>query len=144
VSIRYANVYGPRQDPEGEAGVVAIFIQKMLNGQQPIINGNGRQTRDFVFVEDVAEANLAAMGQESQGVYNVGSGAETSINELFRMLAGLTGCTSREVHGPAKAGEQMRSVIDPSKIKQELGWDIKVELGEGLKRTVAYFRERMG
>jgi len=144
VSLRYANVYGPRQDPEGEAGVVAIFIQKMLNGQQPIINGNGRQTRDFVFVEDVAEANLAAMGQESQGVYNVGSGAETSINELFRMLAGLTGCTSREVHGPAKAGEQMRSVIDPSKIKQELGWDIKVELGEGLKRTVAYFRERMG
>ncbi|MGQ0667535.1 MAG: NAD-dependent epimerase/dehydratase family protein [Nitrospiraceae bacterium] len=144
VSLRYANVYGPRQDPEGEAGVVAIFIQKMLNNQQPIINGNGRQTRDFVFVEDVAEANLAAMGQESQGVYNVGAGAETSINELFRMLASLTGSVSKEVHGPAKAGEQMRSVIDPSKIKQELGWDVKVELDEGLKRTVAYFREQMG
>ena len=144
VSLRYANVYGPRQDPEGEAGVVAIFIQKMLNNQQPIINGNGRQTRDFVFVEDVAEANLAAMDQESQGVYNVGTGAETSINELFRMLAGLTGSASKEVHGPAKAGEQMRSVIDPFKIKQELGWDVKVELAEGLKRTVDYFREQMG
>ncbi len=144
VSLRYANVYGPRQDPEGEAGVVAIFIQKMLNHQQPIINGNGRQTRDFVFVEDVAEANLAAMGQESQGVYNVGTGAETSINELFRMLASLTGSASKEVHGPAKAGEQMRSVIDPSKIRQELGWDVKVELAEGLKRTVAYFREQTG
>jgi len=144
VSLRYANVYGPRQDPEGEAGVVAIFIQKMLHNQQPIINGNGRQTRDFVFVEDVAEANLAAMGQESQGVYNVGTGTETSINELFRVLAGLIGADSKEVHGPAKAGEQMRSVIDPSKIKQELGWDVKVELAEGLKRTVAYFREQIG
>lgn len=144
VSLRYANVYGPRQDPEGEAGVVASFIQKMLNNQQPIINGNGRQTRDFVFVEDVAEANVVAMGQESQGVYNVGTGTETSINELFRILASLTGSGSREVHGPAQAGEQMRSVIDPSKIKQELGWDVKVELAEGLKRTVDYFREQMG
>jgi UDP-glucose 4-epimerase len=144
VSLRYANVYGPRQDPEGEAGVVAIFIQKMLNNQQPVINGNGRQTRDFVFVEDVAEANVAAMGQESQGVYNVGTGTETSINELFRMLASLTGSNSREVHGPAKAGEQMRSVIDPSKIKQELGWEARVDLPDGLKRTVAYFREQMG
>ena len=144
MSLRYANVYGPRQDPEGEAGVVAIFIQKLLNNQQPVINGNGRQTRDFVFVEDVAEANLAAMGQESQGVYNVGTGTETSINELFRMLAELTGSALKEVHGPAKAGEQMRSVIDPSKIRQELGWDVKVELADGLARTIAYFRERQG
>lgn len=144
VSLRYANVYGPRQDPEGEAGVVAIFIQKMLNNQQPVINGNGRQTRDFVYVEDVAEANVAAMGQESQGVYNVGTGTETSINELFRMLASLTGSNSKEVHGPTKAGEQMRSVIDSTKIKQELGWDVKVDLSDGLKRTVAYFKEQMG
>ena len=144
VSLRYANVYGPRQDPEGEAGVVAIFIQKMLNNEQPIINGNGRQTRDFVFVDDVAEANLAAMGQDSHGVYNVGTGAETSVNELFRILAGLMGADSKEVHGPAKPGEQMRSVIDSSKLRLELGWDPKVELAEGLKRTVAYFREAMG
>jgi len=143
VSLRYANVYGPRQDPEGEAGVVAIFIQKMLNNEQPIINGNGRQTRDFVFVDDVAEANLAAMGQDSHGVYNVGTGAETSVNELFRMLASVTGSACKEVHGPAKPGEQMRSVIDPSRIRQELGWDPKVELTEGLKKTVAFFREKM-
>lgn len=143
VSLRYANVYGPRQDPEGEAGVVAIFIKQMLNREQPIINGNGRQTRDFVFVDDVVEANLAAMRQESEGVYNVGTGTETSINELFRVLADLTDSTCKEVHGPAKAGEQMRSVIDPSKIKQELNWDHKVELSEGLKQTVDFFRNQM-
>jgi UDP-glucose 4-epimerase len=116
----------------------------MLNNEQPIINGNGRQTRDFVYVDDVAEANLAAMGQNSHGVYNVGTGVETSINELFRILAGLMGSASKEVHGPAKPGEQMRSVIDPSKIRQELGWDSKTELTEGLKKTVAFFREKMG
>lgn len=140
VSLRYANVYGPRQDPDGEAGVIAIFIQKMLNNEQPIIHGNGRQTRDFVFVDDVAEANLAAMGQNAHGVYNVGTGAETSVNELFRMLAGLTAASVKEVHGPAKTGEQIRSVVDPSRIKQELGWEVKVDLAEGLKQTVEFFQ----
>lgn len=140
VCLRYANVYGPRQDPEGEAGVVAIFIQKMLNGEQPIINGNGRQSRDFVFVDDVAEANLAAMGQDARGVYNVGTGIETSVNELFRVLVGLTGSDAKEVHGPAKLGEQIRSVIDPSRIKQELGWEIKVDLADGLKQTMEFFQ----
>lgn len=140
VSLRYANVYGPRQDPDGEAGVVAIFIQKMLSDEQPIINGNGRQTRDFVFVDDVAQANLVAMGQEAYGVYNVGTGVETSVNELFRMLAGLTGSPAKEVHGPAKLGEQLRSVIDPSRMKQELGWEAKVDLAEGLKQTVEFFQ----
>lgn len=144
VSLRYANVYGPRQDPEGEAGVVAIFIRKLLNNEQPIINGNGRQTRDFVFVDDVAEANLVAMRQDSQGVYNVGTGVETSVNELFRMLTGLTGSPCKEVHGPAKLGEQMRSVIDSSKLKQELGWEPEIDLTKGLEKTVAYFREQMG
>ncbi|MBH0176366.1 MAG: NAD-dependent epimerase/dehydratase family protein [Nitrospira sp.] len=144
VSLRYGNVYGPRQDPEGEAGVVAIFIRKMLNNEQPIINGNGRQTRDFVFVDDVAEANLVAMRQDSQGVYNVGTGIETSINELFRLLVGLTGSSCKEVHGPAKLGEQLRSVIDPSKLKQELGWELEADLTKGLEKTVAYFRELMG
>jgi len=142
VSLRYANVYGPRQDPDGEAGVVAIFIQKLLNNEQPIINGNGRQTRDFVFVDDIAQANLAALGQDAHGVYNVGTGTETSVNELFRMLVGLTGSSAKEVHGPVKPGEQIRSVIDPSKIKNELGWESKVDLAEGLKQTVDYFRGR--
>lgn len=143
VCLRYANVYGPRQDPEGEAGVVAIFIQKVLNNEQPIINGNGRQTRDFVFVDDVVEANLAVMGQQTKGVYNVGTGVETSINELFRMVADLTGASAKEVHGPAKKGEQMRSLVDSAKIRQELGWEVKVDLAEGLKRTVGFFREEI-
>ena len=144
VNLRYANVYGPRQDPHGEAGVVAIFIQKLLNNEQAIINGNGRQTRDFVFVEDVVEANLAVMGQETQGTYNVGTGQETSVNDLFRILQEHTGSTCKEVHGPAKKGEQARSVIDASKLRRELSWDPKTDLRDGLKKTVEYFRARMG
>jgi UDP-glucose 4-epimerase len=143
VSLRYANVYGPRQDPDGEAGVVAIFAQKMLRGERPIINGNGRQTRDFVFVEDVVEANLAVMGKEVMGVYNVGTGRETSVNDLFRILATLTNAGSQELHGPAKKGEQARSVVDATKIRRELGWEPRVSLEEGLKRTVEYFRAEM-
>jgi len=143
VNLRYANVYGPRQDPEGEAGVVAIFVQKLLNNEQAVINGNGRQTRDFVFVEDVVEANLAMMGQETDGTYNVGTGVETSINDLFRILVQHTGSNCKEVHGPAKKGEQARSVIDASKLRHELSWEPKMTLSDGLKRTVEYFRERM-
>lgn len=143
VNLRYANVYGPRQDPDGEAGVVSIFIQKLLNNEQAIVNGNGRQTRDFVYVEDAVEANLAVMGQETQGTYNVGTGEETSINDLFRILIAHTNSTCKEVHGPAKSGEQVRSVIDSTKIRQELSWEPRTELREGLKRTVDYFRERM-
>ena len=143
VSLRYANVYGPRQDPEGEAGVVAIFIQKMLNNEQAVINGNGRQTRDFVFVDDVVEANLAMMGQETQGTYNVGTGVETSINDLFRILVQHTGSNSKEVHGPSKKGEQARSVIDNTKLRHEVSWEPKADLSEGLKKTVDYFRERL-
>jgi UDP-glucose 4-epimerase len=143
VSLRYANVYGPRQDPDGEAGVVAIFIQKLLNNEQAIVNGNGRQTRDFVYVEDVVEANLAVMGQEIQGTYNVGTGEETSVNDLLRILIAHTNSTCKEVHGPAKNGEQVRSVIDSSKLRQEASWEPRTELKEGLKHTVEYFRERM-
>lgn len=141
VSLRYANVYGPRQDPEGEAGVVAIFIRKLLNNEQAVINGNGRQTRDFVFVDDVVEANLAVMGQETQGIYNVGTGVETSINDLFRMLIQHAGSTSKEMHGPAKKGEQARSAIDSTKLRQEVSWEPRTNLDEGLGRTVEYFRQ---
>lgn len=140
VSVRYANVFGPRQDPEGEAGVVAIFIQKMLNAEQAVINGNGRQTRDFVYVEDVVEANLAVMGQEVQGVYNVGTGEETTINTLFSTLKEITGSEYQEIHGPAKKGEQSRSVVDAAKLRNELGWEPRVTLREGLEKTVAYFQ----
>ena len=142
VSLRYSNVYGPRQDPHGEAGVVAIFTEKMLSGEQPIVNGTGRQTRDFVFVEDVVDAHLAVMGKDVQGCYNVGVGEETSINELFGMLADLTKSGSKQVHGPAKKGEQARSVVDSTKLRQELGWEPRTPLSEGLSRTVEFFRRQ--
>ena len=143
VSLRFANVYGPRQDPEGEAGVVAIFIQKMLTGEQPVINGNGRQTRDFVFVEDVVEANLLVMGQGIEGVFNVGTSSETTVNELFAILKEQTKSDCKEVHGPAKKGEQLRSTIDATKLRQQLGWEGKVSLSEGLRKTVDYFSGRL-
>ena len=141
VSLRYANVFGPRQDPYGEAGVVAIFTQKMLQGEQPIINGNGRQTRDFVYVDDVVEANIAALGKEAHGIYNVGTGQETTINELFSLLAGFINPSGREVHGPAKKGEQLRIALDSSRIHRELDWEPKVSLKDGLARTVDYYRQ---
>lgn len=140
VSLRYANVYGPRQDPYGEAGVVGIFTQRMLLGEQPIINGNGRQTRDFVYVDDVVEANVAALNKEARGIYNVGTGQETSINELFSFLAGLINPSIREVHGPAKKGEQQRIALDSSRLHREMDWEPKVSLKDGLARTVDYYR----
>lgn len=140
VSLRLSNVYGPRQDPYGEAGVVAIFTQKMLAGEQPVINGNGRQTRDFIYVDDVVEAHMAVLGKEIQGVYNVGTAQETSINELFSKLAGLTKSGCKQLYGPAKKGEQTRSVVDASKLRQESGWEPRVSLDDGLARTVEYFR----
>jgi UDP-glucose 4-epimerase len=144
VSLRYGNVYGPRQDPSGEAGVVGIFTQKLLRGEQPIINGNGRQTRDFVYVDDVVEANMAAITRAAHGIYNVGTGKESTINELFAMLAGLINPSVREVHGPEKRGEQMRIALDASRINRELDWESKVSLKDGLARTVEYYRKTLG
>lgn len=139
VALRYANVYGPRQNPHGEAGVVAIFTQRMLDGGQPIINGDGKQTRDYVYVGDVVQANLAALDYDGSGVFNVGTGIETNVNELFRTIRDLTGADIPEEHGPAKPGEQQRSVLGYQKAKQELGWSPEVDLGEGLRRTVDWF-----
>lgn len=140
VALRLANVYGPRQDPEGEAGVVAIFTRKLLDGEQPVINGNGRQTRDFVYVDDVVEAHLAAMNKDVLGVYNVGTGEETTVNDLFRILADLIRPGCKELHGPAKKGEQIRSVVDAGKLHQ-LGWEPKTSIQEGLSRTAEFFRK---
>ena len=140
-SLRYGNVYGPRQDPLGEAGVVAIFTQKILSGDQPVINGNGHQTRDYVYVEDVVEAHMAAMGEESEGIYNVGTGTETSVNQLFHYLADLTGFDRKAIHGPEKRGEQTRSVLDFGKLNKAVGWEPRVTIQDGLEKTVAYFRE---
>jgi len=141
VSLRYANVYGPRQDGNGEAGVVGIFSQKMLNGDQPVINGNGRQTRDFIYVDDIVEANVAALTKTAHGIYNVGTGQETTINELFGILAKLINPAVREVHGPAKKGEQQRIALDADRLHRELEWEPKVPLQDGLAKTVAYYRQ---
>ena len=143
VSLRYSNVYGPRQDPYGEAGVVAIFSQKMLAGDRPIINGNGEQTRDYVFVEDVTRANILALQRDVFGEFNIGTGAETTVNSLFEEIKTLAGSKVKGVHGEAKKGEQFRSVLDWSKAKTGLGWNPEVSLKEGLKRTIAFFRSQL-
>lgn len=141
VSLRYANVYGPRQDPMGEAGVVAIFIQKMLNGEQPIINGDGEQTRDFVYVEDVVEANiLAMMNDTSDGIFNIGTGIETSVNQIFNLLRGIINPYIKERHGPPKLGEQRRSVLECRKAKEALQWQDRTPLSDGLEKTCRYFK----
>ncbi|HLG21304.1 MAG TPA: NAD-dependent epimerase/dehydratase family protein [Candidatus Manganitrophaceae bacterium] len=140
-ALRYSNVYGPRQDPFGEAGVVAIFTQRMLKEEQPIINGNGMQTRDYIFVEDVVEANMAAIHRAIGGPFNVGTGKETSVNQLFRYLLDITGAQVKEIHGPEKKGEQARSSLDCQKNHKELDWEPRVSLQEGLMKTVDYFRQ---
>ena len=121
VILRYANIYGPRQNPHGEAGVVAIFTQKMLKGEQPIINGEGKQTRDYVFVGDVVQANLLGLKYSGSNIFNIGTGIETNVNQLFHHIKTLTGAKCEEKHIPAKAGEQMRSVISSKKIGEMLG-----------------------
>ncbi len=140
VVLRYANVYGPRQNPHGEAGVVAIFTKKLLDGEQPVINGDGKQTRDFVFVRDVVKANVLALDYNQSDIFNVGTGVETNVNQLYQAINSLTGKNMPEKHAPAKEGEQMRSVVDHSKIQNVLGWTQGYNLEHGLKETVEYFR----
>ncbi|MFN2569252.1 MAG: NAD-dependent epimerase/dehydratase family protein [Candidatus Dormibacteria bacterium] len=140
VALRYGNVYGPRQDPHGEAGVVAIFIQRLLRGEPAVINGDGRQTRDYVYVDDVIRANLAAARAPSLGPYNVGTGRETDVNEIHRLIAAACGDERPPTHGEAKRGEQRRSCLDATRAQRELDWRPQVDLAEGIGRTVDYFR----
>lgn len=142
--LRYANVYGPRQNPHGEAGVVAIFCKKMLRKEQPMINGEGTQTRDYVFVGDVVKANELALTRGDAKIYNIGTGIETDVNELFRRIAGMMEHPVKEIHGPGQPGEQMRSVLDASYIEKELGWKPMVDLEAGLRKTVEFFRKQLG
>ncbi len=140
--LRYANVYGPRQDPFGEAGVVAIFCQKIVNNEQPVINGAGQQTRDFVYVGDVVNANLKALKNSSpQNIFNVGTGAQNSINKMFQILVKVSGKKIKEVHGTAMQGEQKTSALDYSKIKKKLNWNPQVKLEDGLRETYQWFFE---
>lgn len=142
VILRYANIYGPRQNPHGDAGVVAIFTQKMLKGEQSIINGDGKQTRDYVFVGDVVKANVLALKCNGSNIFNIGTGIETDVNQLFNHIKILTGSSVEEKHIPAKAGEQMRSVITSKKINEALGWKPTVTVEEGLKKTVEFFKTK--
>lgn len=139
IAFRYANVYGPRQNPEGEAGVIAIFISRMLEGKTPTINGDGKQTRDYVHVEDVAAANLSALESSFSGPLNVGTAKETDVVTIFRLLRELTAAPVEAVYGPAKTGEQRRSCVDFSRAARALGWSPHVSLEEGLRNTIAFY-----
>ena len=138
--LRYANVYGPRQDPHGEAGVVAIFTQKMMDGDRPIIFGDGTATRDYVYVGDVVEANILALNKGSKGFYNVASNKETTVNEIFHFLKAESYFQLAPLHEAKRVGEVQRIFLTNDKAKEELGWYPTVELEEGIKRTVEYYR----
>ena len=141
-ALRFGNVYGPRQNPHGEAGVVAIFAERMLRGEPVRINGEGTQTRDYVFVGDVVRAFVAALARDGSGIFNVGTGVETDVNQLFRHINRFTEANVPENHGPALPGEQARSVLDVSYIGEALGWTPEVDVEDGLRQTVDWFRER--
>ncbi len=141
IALRYANIYGPRQDPHGEAGVVAIFSQKMLAGEAPLINGDGLQTRDYTYVGDVVRVNIAAIKSDFVGPVNIGTGVETDVMTLFNILKSASGKDIEEIHGPAKTGEQMRSVLDNTLAKKILGWEPEISIEEGLKLTYKWFEE---
>jgi UDP-glucose 4-epimerase len=140
--LRYANVYGPRQNPHGEAGVVAIFTNRLLRGEVPTINGDGTQTRDYVFIGDVVRANVLALEKDLSGHYNVGTGIETSVNSLYEAIRDAVGVGVEAKRGPAKAGEQLRSCLDAKALEQATGFRPRTPLADGIKATVEYFRRR--
>ena len=144
ISLRYANIYGPRQNPQGEAGVIAIFCHRLLSGQPMIVNGDGGQTRDFVHVEDVARANVLALEREEvTGPINIGTGVETSVTEIARMLAAAAGSAAPPAHAPARPGEQRRSCLDPARAGRVLGWRPGVSLRDGLAATYDFFQKEI-
>jgi UDP-glucose 4-epimerase len=140
--LRYSNVYGPHQNPHGEAGVVAIFCERLLKDQRPIINGDGEQTRDFIYVQDIVQANTIALNSQCSGLFNVGTGKETSVNFLTRCLIKASAIATSIKHGPAKKGEQKRSSIDSGKLLKGYGWKPSVSLEEGLLETFNYFKNK--
>lgn len=140
--LRYPNVYGPRQDPLGEAGVVAIWTAHMLQGEPAVVYGSGEQERDFVYVGDIARANVLAVTGGSGEILNLGSGIATTINRVFDLLKASTGYAKERLHEPAKQGEVLRSYITNARAQASLGWQPSVSLQEGLGLTVAHFSER--
>lgn len=144
VTLRYANVYGPRQTPSTESGVISIFGTALLRGESPVIFGDGTQTRDFVYVEDVADANLRALGDRGPEPVNIATGIETSVNDLFGRLRSMTGATVKPVHGPAIPGEVHRISLAIRRAETVLGWRPRVSLEEGLRRTVEWLKTERG
>ena len=143
--LRLANVYGPRQNPHGEAGVVAIFTSRLLGGERCLINGDGEQTRDFVYVEDVADAVARGLERsDATGVVNIGTGVETSVNSIYTRLARAAGVTVPAEHGPPKPGEQRRSALAAGRAARVLGWTPTVSLDAGLERTLHSFKTPTG
>ena len=138
--LRPANIYGPRQDPHGESGVIAIFLRKMLRGDQVTIYGDGEHTRDYVYVGDVVEAHETAMKHDESLVVNVGTGEGTSVNDIFRRLQGVTGYGEPAIYGPPRPGDVRHIALDASRARRVLGWEPKVGLTEGLKMTAASMR----
>ncbi len=142
-ALRYANIYGPRQDPFGEAGVVAIFSKKMIEGENPVINGDGNQTRDYVFVGDAVEANIKAIQSDYTGCINIGTAIETTVNELFQILKKVSKNNNiKENHGEAKQGEQLRSALSFKKAKEILFWEPKTSIEKGLEITYKWFQKK--
>ncbi len=140
LALRYGNVYGPRQDPHGEAGVVAIFCGRILEEKPVTIFGDGSQTRDYIFVRDVVRANVAALGSKATGIaLNVGTGIETSVNDLWKTLARVAEVSTAPQHAPARPGEQLRSVISPERAGRVLGWKPETKLADGLAETLDFF-----
>lgn len=144
VAFRYTNVYGPRQSPHGEAGVVAIFAERLLNGEAAVINGDGKQTRDYVYVGDVVRSHLLALDTlNSSDIFNISTAKETDVNEIFNVLSELTtNGKATPQYGPAKAGEQQRSMCSYDHAKQILGWEPETSLTEGLRETVEFFKRK--
>ena len=140
MSLALANVYGPRQDPHGEAGVVAIFAKKLNSGEAPTINGTGEQTRDFVYVQDVAHAFVRAVDNGSGETVNIATGIETTINELYLIMAEAAGFTGEPNRGPERQGDIFRSALDPRKAKDVLGWEPWTTLDDGLPQTIDWFK----
>ena len=139
--LRYSNVYGPRQNPHGEAGVVAIFSRRLLDGNQVVINGDGLQTRDYVYVDDVVRANLAVLGRPGFAIFNVGTGIETDVNVLYRHIASAADIEAAPSHGPGMAGEQRRSCITSKLLLDKMGVTTNTTLREGIPATVDWFRK---
>lgn len=142
--LRYANVYGPRQDPHGEAGVVAIFSEMMIQGRRPSIFGDGSKTRDYVYVEDIAEANVLALNGGDGGVYNVGAGRQITDNEIFTAIRDAVGVDITPIYSDFRKGEVAHIALDASRIKRELGWTAKVPLEAGIPKAVAFYRKKLG